>query len=332
MSSLTFPKLLLIGLCHGWTFPNIFTREVAETNDFIDINYETIHRRLQATAGAPAAASCENGDRYVIIMAQNKSTDTLKASLAADSSAEVTYHHHYTHTVNGFSATLNSAALSIVQAHGGCSLEKDRKFAASSHMRGRELATVLNVQWNLDQIDSESHMDQKYETGELSGDGVHIYFLDTGINPFHVEFTGRLGEGKNAITDRPAHRVWEWADCHGHGTHSAGVAAGSTFGVAAGANLHAVRVLDCEGNGYASDVIAGLDWTVGRSLTKAHTSVANLGFSGCDSAALQEAVNGATAQGVTIVTPAGNGNFDACSVSPGKSSTNGVLTIGAVKH
>lgn len=46
-------------------------------------------------------------------------------------------------------------------------------------------------------------------------------------------------------------------DCNGHGSHCAGVAAGSVYGVAKGASLFGVRVLNCQGSGYVSDITAG---------------------------------------------------------------------------
>ena len=48
-------------------------------------------------------------------------------------------------------------------------------------------------------------------------------------------------------------------DCNGHGTHVAGTVGGTTYGVAKGVTLVAVRVLDCAGSGTAG-VIAGIDW------------------------------------------------------------------------
>ena len=51
-------------------------------------------------------------------------------------------------------------------------------------------------------------------------------------------------------------------DCEGHGTHVAGTVGGLTYGVAKNVTLHAVRILDCSGDGTVSDVIAALDWLV----------------------------------------------------------------------
>lgn len=46
-------------------------------------------------------------------------------------------------------------------------------------------------------------------------------------------------------------------DCHGHGTHCAGTVAGTTYGVASGANVYGIRVLNCQGSGSTADITAG---------------------------------------------------------------------------
>ena len=80
-----------------------------------------------------------------------------------------------------------------------------------------------------------------------------MYIVDTGIRYDHAEFGGRASFGYDALGG-------DGNDCDGHGTHVAGTAAGTNYGVASEASLVSVRVLDCEGNGYTSWVIAGLDW------------------------------------------------------------------------
>jgi subtilisin family serine protease len=76
---------------------------------------------------------------------------------------------------------------------------------------------------------------------------------DTGVRTSHSEFTGRVGEGTSIISS-------SYVDDHGHGTHVAGTALGTSFGVAKKATLHAVKVLDSSGSGSYSNIISGMAW------------------------------------------------------------------------
>jgi subtilisin family serine protease len=82
-------------------------------------------------------------------------------------------------------------------------------------------------------------------------------------------------------------------DCHGHGTHVAGIVGGTTWGVAKGVNLVPVRVFGCTGSGPWSDVIAGIDWVASSTVRPA---VANMSISGTASAALDTALAGLVAK------------------------------------
>ena len=88
------------------------------------------------------------------------------------------------------------------------------------------LLPQLSPPWHLDRLDNMSlPLDNLYAPPQNAcGEGAHIFLLDTGIVATHVEFTGRLGNGFNGVDDGSG--VNNTADCHGHGTHTAGVAGG----------------------------------------------------------------------------------------------------------
>src|SRR6185295_19796007 len=97
----------------------------------------------------------------------------------------------------------------------------------------------------------------------------------------HSQFGGRAQVAYDALGGNGQ-------DCNGHGTHVAGTIGGSTFGVAKGVQLRAVRVLNCSGSGSTSGVIAGVDWVTAHHVSPA---VANMSLGGGTSTALDTAVS-----------------------------------------
>jgi len=176
-------------------------------------------------------------------------------------------------------------------------------------------------QWNIDRIDQRSLPLDQSSSVALSGEGVTVYMVDSGILSTHTEFTGRVRTGFSRIADG---RGTE--DCNGHGTHTAGVVGGSTYGVAPKVTLVPVRVTDCNGSGWTSDLIAGIDWAVADHQA-GQPAVMNISMSGTLSAKVNAAVDRAIADGIVVVTAAGNNNKDACSYSPG--SNTGAINVAA---
>jgi len=152
-----------------------------------------------------------------------------------------------------------------------------------------------------------------------TGAGVTAFILDTGIRADHSEFNGRVLPGFSVINDGNG-----TTDCHGHGTHVAGIVGGRLYGVAKQVMLVPVRVMDCAGVGTVSGLISALEW-VGN--TKQRPAVANVSIGGMTSKALNAAIAAVVAKGVTVVVAAGNKGVDACKASP--ASAPNVISVGA---
>ena len=177
---------------------------------------------------------------------------------------------------------------------------------------GRKRISPLEGQqaetWGLDRIDQRDlPLDGVFDPGG-DGNGVHAYIIDTGIDRDHPDFEGRMGEPYNAVGD-------SIDDDHGHGTHVAGTVAGSTWGVARAAVVHAVRVLR-DGSGRDSDVIEGIDWATEHAASGGWPAVSNMSLGGDTSRSLDTAVCRSLAAGMSHVVAAGNDDHSACRNSP----------------
>ncbi len=158
-------------------------------------------------------------------------------------------------------------------------------------------------------------------SGGLLGGALGGGLLGGGGLPLGVGFGGlQIGMNTNSIVQTKADPSTldpstNPSDCNGHGTHVAGNAAGSRFGVAKGATLHAVRVVNCNGVGTSTSVLAGLDWVVANGVKPA---VVNMSLGGSASNVVDRAVRNAWQSGVLVVAASGNETRNACNSSPGR--------------
>ena len=263
-------------------------------------------------AGASLAGEPELIPGQWIVTFREEVSDApgLARELVAQHGGELKF--TYTAALEGFAASLPDAAVEALRRNPNVSMIEQDAVVTETDVQ-------TAAKWGLDRIDQRAlPLDGQYGYAN-SGAGVSVYILDTGIRSTHYEFGGRVRAGFTAFSDG-----YGTEDCRGHGTHSAGIVGGSTFGVAKQVTIYSVRVLDCNGSGTYSSIIAGVDWvTKNRTLP----AVANMSLRGTASSTLNAAVQNSIGAGVVYAVAAGNDAADACAYSP--ASLSAALTVAA---
>jgi subtilisin family serine protease len=218
--------------------------------------------------------------------------------------------------VNGRSYTFTVVSLNALGAS-AASIPSNAVTPAATDIT-RSLASA----WGVDRVDERSSTLDGYIAMAGRGQGARLYVVDTGIRASHVEFAGRMATGYSSINDG-----YGTSDCNGHGTHVASSAAGSTYGIASAATVVPVRVLDCDGSGTDSGVIAGLNWVAQNIRATNTTAIVNMSLGGSYDSALNAAVRSIVSLGVPVVVAAGNDGRDACGASPASEPT--AITVAA---
>ncbi len=251
----------------------------------------------------------------------------------------------YKHAMKGFAASIPDAKLAGIKSDSRVKfISEDRvvhaydisgsKNPGNGARRPGPTPTPIPTQivpTGVDRIDAENLTNK--------GTNVVVAVIDTGIDAIHPDLAGQVIGGINCSSGKPNN----YKDGNGHGTHVAGTIAAlendlGVVGVAPGAKLLAVRVLDNAGSGSWSSVICGVDWVTANALNK-NIKVANMSLGGgglsddncgnTNNDALHQAICRSRDAGVTYVVAAGNDGMNANSFVPA-AYDDAVITVSAL--
>ncbi len=254
--------------------------------------------------------------QHIVVFHDGAPAGQVAHALAAAHGAAVG--RTYRHALNGalLVGLSDGAARALAKQPGVKWVEEDGVVTLVNHVTSPQ---TNPPSWGLDRIDQRAlPLDSSY-TFNLDGAGVDVYIIDTGIRETHVDFNGRASRDFDSVGDGQ-----NGNDCHGHGTHVAGTAAGDAHGVAKSARIHAVRVLNCSGSGSFAGVIAGVDFVTQQAqnhpLAPNPPFVANMSLGGGANSSLDTAVDNSVGAGVFYAIAAGNSATDACTTSPARAA------------
>ncbi|MBA3704637.1 MAG: S8 family peptidase [Bacteroidetes bacterium] len=225
----------------------------------------------------------------------------------------------YNKTVLGFSATLSVQQMETLKSDARVEyIEPDRIVALGKPGSGGTTQPVQKTPYGITRV------------GSADGTGKKAWIIDTGIDLDHPDLNVDVTRSISFLTSGPSYTSPN--DGNGHGTHVAGTIAAKNnaigvVGVAANATVIAVRVLNNQGSGSTSGVIAGIDYVAAHA---AVGDVANMSLGGGISITLDNAVIAAASNGILFALAAGNESDDANNHSPARANGTNVFTVSAM--
>lgn len=230
--------------------------------------------------------------------------------------------HTYGYALNGFTAKLNYDQLQILKKDSRIKLiEQDQLMTLKKPSwagGGEDEVAAQEVPWGITRVNGGI---------SYAGNGV-AWIIDTGIDLTHPDLNVDVSRSASFLGGKDAD---DPNDANGHGTHVAGTIAAidnseGVIGVAAGATVISIRVLNRRGSGTYSGVIAGVDYVAANG---AAGDVANMSLGGGASQAMDDAVIAASNGGIIFCLAAGNSSYDANNYSPARANGPNIVTVSA---
>jgi hypothetical protein len=271
-------------------------------------------------------------DQYIVVFNAGVSrVPAVAAEMAREHAATPLF--VYEHSILGFAARMSAQAaarlardprVANVEADGVVQLPPDENPGANGRPDanakpgggGASCTTgSQTIPWGITRVG-----------GAGDGTGKTAWIIDTGIDFTHCDLNVDVNRAFSAINRSNGN------DDNGHGTHVAGTIAAKNdgngvVGVAAGAWVVPVKVLDRRGSGTFSGVIAGVDYVAANG---SNGDVANMSLTGGGYSALDNAVSAAAAKGIKFALAAGNDGSNANNYSPARTNGTNIYTVSAI--
>ena len=279
-----------------------------------------------ATDPGVATADARASESYIVVFKDDVANARGLAQRLSNGNAS----HVYANSIKGFAATFSpQAAAALARNPNVAYVEKDQVAILAPPPGkgpggggdGGDTGGSQSTPYGITRVN-----------GGVSGAGTVACVIDSGVDLDHPDLNVDVAKSRTFITSGKDARDAD--DGNGHGTHVAGTIGAvdnstGVIGVAAGATIIGIKVLDSRGSGSYSAVIAGVDYAA-----TAGCSVANMSLGGPVSEALDSAVLATAQKGVAMVLAAGNESDDARNHSParagGVSATDNVYAISAI--
>lgn len=231
--------------------------------------------------------------------------------------------HHYSSAITGFSMKLDASQLDQLLLQPDILYVEENQVGTLDDVNDYETySEQYDVEsWGLDRVDQKSSIPDGFYRYTPSGSGVMVYVVDSGIYRYSDEFENKIIR----------HHVFQHEDdgsgaedCIFHGTHVAGIATGSDYGVAKDADLWSMKVINCSGETTSILVVLALD-NINDNAVK--PSVVNISLNMGTSNTVKDAVNNLINNGIPVVVSAGNDKRDACLQVP--ANVTNTITVAA---
>lgn len=262
-------------------------------------------------------ANCDAADTFEVIVQLSCDLKKDKEKVNKILGNSIVPDHFFSY-INAFSAKLTDKQIKQLN------LQQDVKLIEQN----------ISIDANLDTANRWFGTEKARDDLNLSGSGITIAIVDTGIDSDHLDINDNKVIGWNDLVNGQSSPY----DDQGHGTHVASIAAGSGDsnyrykGVAPDASLVGVKVLDTNGAGSMTQIIQGVEWLIDHK-DEYQIQIANLSLGSTGSSdggdALSQAVNAAVDHGITVVVAAGNSGPNRYSIGT-PAAAEKAITVGSM--